>query len=230
MHLSFVSDFQWLFLPSNEWLNVTKIDSSVELTCNVPLIQLQNIIRQLMDEEVSKEDKEKHIVALREQGKNHLIVSALITTVTFAAGFTLPGGYKDDNGKAILSKKTAFGAFVVADTIAMLSSLSAVFLHFFMTMRKQEDYLAKHLVWAFILTMIGMGAMAIAFASGLYVVLPHFSALSFLTCILCSCFFLSFILGYSQNWRGVISGMLRLRGITYWLADKISSLFDVCSS
>ena len=183
-----------------------------------------------MDEEVSKEDKEKHIVALREQGKNHLIVSALITTVTFAAGFTLPGGYKDDNGKAILSKKTAFGAFVVADTIAMLSSLSAVFLHFFMTMRKQEDYLAKHLVWAFILTMIGMGAMAIAFASGLYVVLPHFSALSFLTCILCSCFFLSFILGYSQNWRGVISGMLRLRRITYWLADKISSLFDVCSS
>ena len=115
-------------------------------------------------------------------------------------------------------------------TIAMLSSLSAVFLHFFMTMRKQEDYLAKHLVWAFILTMIGMGAMAIAFASGLYVVLPHSSALSFVTCMICSGFFLSFILEYSQNWRGVISGMLRLRRITYWLADKISSLFDVCSS
>ncbi|RVW69863.1 hypothetical protein CK203_060723 [Vitis vinifera] len=65
----------------------------------------KNIIRQLMDEEVSKEDKEKHIVALREQGKNHLIVSALITTVTFAAGFTLPGGYKDDNGKQFYQRK-----------------------------------------------------------------------------------------------------------------------------
>ena len=91
----------------------------------------------------------------------------------------------------------------------MVFSLCAVFLHFFMTMRKGEEFLAKHLVWAFILTMIGMGAMAIAFATGLYAVLPHSSALSFLTCILCSCFFLSFILEYFQNWRGTISGVVR---------------------
>ncbi|RVW64540.1 Ankyrin repeat-containing protein [Vitis vinifera] len=86
---------------------------SIVLQCS----QEVDIIKQLMDEKESKEDKEKRIVALREQGQNHLIVSALITTVTFAAGFTLPGGYKDDNGKAILSKKAAFITFVVADTI-----------------------------------------------------------------------------------------------------------------
>ncbi|XP_010650365.2 ankyrin repeat-containing protein At5g02620-like [Vitis vinifera] len=171
-------------------------------------IQFQYYKKQSMDEKESKEYNEKRIVALREQGKNHLIVSTLITTVTFAAGFTLPGGYKDDNGKAILSKKALFITFVVADTIAMLSSLSAVFLHFFMTVRKQEDYLAKHLFSAFLLTMIGIGAMAIAFASGLYVVLPPFSALSFLTCILCSCFLLFFILKFSQKWRSMILGML----------------------
>ena len=126
-----------------------------------------------------KKERKEYISQLQKQGETHLIVSALITTVTFAAGFTLPGGYKDDNGKAILSKKAAFRAFVVMDTIAMVSSLCAVFLHFFMTMRKQEDYLAKHLVWAFILTMIGMGAMAIAFTTGLYAVLPHSSTLAF---------------------------------------------------
>ncbi|CBI17205.3 unnamed protein product, partial [Vitis vinifera] len=67
----------------------------------------------LRHEENSTEERynEKRIVALREQGKNHLIVSTLITTVTFAAGFTLPGGYKDDNGKAILSKKALFITF-----------------------------------------------------------------------------------------------------------------------
>ena len=166
-------------LPSNERLNVTKIDSSVELNCNVPLIQFQDIFNKLMDNKKSKEDKEKRTSALREQGKDHLIVSALITTVTYAAGFTLPGGYNGDDGKAILSKKAAFGAFVVTDTIAMVSSLCAVFLHFFMTMRNGEEFLAKHLVWAFILTMIGMGAMAIAFATGLYAVLPHSSTLAF---------------------------------------------------
>ncbi|XP_034685333.1 ankyrin-3-like [Vitis riparia] len=182
----------------------------------------QEIITKLKKENESKEDKEKHTSALQKQGETHLIVSALITTVTFAAGFTLPGGYDGDDGKAILSKKAAFGAFVVTDTIAMLSSLCAVFLHFFMTMRNGEEFLAKHLVWAFILTMIGMGAMAIAFATGLYAVLPHSSALSFLTCILCSCFFLSFILEYFQNWRGMISGMVRR--IHSWLKKKTVSL------
>ena len=110
----------------------------------------------------------------------------------------------------------------MTDTIAMVFSLCAVFLHFFMTMRKGEEFLAKHLVWAFILTMIGMGAMAIAFATGLYAVLPHSSALSFLTCILCSCFFLSFILEYFQNWRGTISGVVSY-GSDYLLYIYISS-------
>ena len=101
-----------------------------------------------------------------------------------------------------------------------VSSLWAVFLHFFMTMCNGEEFLAKNLVWAFILTMIGMGALAIAFVTGLYAVLPHSSALSSLTCILCSCFFLSFILEYFQNWRGTISGMVRR--ITSWVRMVIS--------
>ena len=159
-------------------------------------------------EKLSKEYKEKRTSELRKLGETHLIVSALITTVTFAAGFTLPGGYNGDDGSAILSKKAAFKAFVVTDTIVMLSSLCAVFLHFFMTMDTWEKFLETHLLWAFILTMIGMGGMAIAFATGLYAVLPHSSTLALLTCILCSCFFLSFIFEYAQNWRGIISYMV----------------------
>ncbi|XP_059592996.1 ankyrin repeat-containing protein NPR4 isoform X2 [Vitis vinifera] len=174
---------------------------------------MEKSMKKLKKETESKEYKEKYTSELRKQGETHLIVSALITTVTFAAGFTLPGGYKEDDGKAILSKKAAFGAFVVTDTIAMVSSLCAVFLHFFMTMRKDDEFLEKHLLWAFIFTMVGMGAMAIAFATGLYVVLPHSSGLSFLSCILCSCFFLSFVVEYCQFWRGTISDMV----------DKITS-------
>ncbi|KAL6342328.1 hypothetical protein AAG906_007542 [Vitis piasezkii] len=170
----------------------------------------------------SKEYQEKRTSELQKTSETHLIVSALITTVTFAAGFTLPGGYKDDDGKAILSKEAAFIAFVVTDTIAMVSSLCSVFLHFFMTMRKGEEYLAKHLVWAFQLTMIGMVAMAIAFATGLYAVLPHSSALSFLTCILCSCFFLCLIFEFH-----VFEVMMDMAcEIRFLVKRKIAALFD----
>ncbi|XP_034686330.1 protein ACCELERATED CELL DEATH 6-like [Vitis riparia] len=175
-------------------------------------IAMAEISASFCEEETKRREKKKerkeYISQLQKQGKTHLIVSALITTVTFAAGFTLPGGYKEDDGKAILSKKAAFGAFVVTDTIAMVSSLCAVFLHFFMTMRKRGEYLEKHLLWAFGLTMVGMGAMAIAFATGLYAVLPHSSGLSVLTCILCSCFFLSIAVEYCLFWRGTISEII----------------------
>ena len=219
-----------------------KMDSSIELNFNLPLIQFQDQIREQFEWVVpetrssimekqnkkwerkrrSKEYREKRTSELQKTGETHLIVSALITTVTFAAGFTLPGGYKDDDGKAILSKEAAFIAFVVTDTIAMVSSLCAVFLHFFMTTVSEEE-IEKHLVWAFFLTMIGMVAMAIAFATGLYAVLPHSSALSFLTCILCSCFFLCLIFEF-RNFTVMISYMAdRIRSL---LQKKIAALFN----
>ncbi|KAL6342299.1 hypothetical protein AAG906_007513 [Vitis piasezkii] len=171
-----------------------------------------------------KKERKEYISQLQKQGETHLIVSALITTVTFAAGFTLPGGYKEDDGKAILSKKAAFRAFVVTDTIAMVSSLCAVFLHFFMTLHKRGKFLEKHLLWAFIFTMVGMGAMAIAFATGLYAVLPHSSGLSVLTCILCSCFFLSIAVEYCKFWRGTISDIIVkiMMGLVEWIEKEES--------
>ena len=90
---------------------------------------------------------EKYISKLKKRGEAHLIVSALITTVTFAAGFTFPGGYKEDEGMAILTKKIAFEAFVATDTIAMVFSASAIFFHFLMKMHNEEDVVEKHLVW-----------------------------------------------------------------------------------
>ncbi|RVW58920.1 hypothetical protein CK203_106132 [Vitis vinifera] len=46
------------------------------------------------------------------------------------AGFTLPGGYNDNDGMTILTKKAAFKAFVVADTIAVTLSVSPAFVIF----------------------------------------------------------------------------------------------------
>ncbi|RVW73215.1 Ankyrin repeat-containing protein [Vitis vinifera] len=156
----------------------------------------EGLFKQINKVTQSEAFKEKYISELKHRGEAHLIVSALITTVTFAAGFTLPGGYNGDDGMAILTRKTAFRAFVVTDTIALVLSVSAVFLHFFMTVHNDETVLRKHFLWAFSFTMLGMGAMVIAFTTGLYAVLPHSSGLAIFTCILCSCFFLPFFLEF----------------------------------
>ncbi|KAL5707053.1 hypothetical protein ACHQM5_025149 [Ranunculus cassubicifolius] len=71
---------------------------------------------------------------LKEQNDFDLVVGALIAAVSFTAGITVPGGYissgEKDLGMAILSKESAFIAFVVSNTLGLLLSLYAVFSHF----------------------------------------------------------------------------------------------------
>ncbi|KAL6342720.1 hypothetical protein AAG906_013126 [Vitis piasezkii] len=124
--------------------------------------------------------EDKIISNINRIGETHLIVAALVATVTFAAGFTLPGGY-DSDGMATSIKKAAFIAFIVTDTIAVTLSVSA-----------DEDFLEKHLLMGFYLTMFGIGAMMVAFMTGLYAVLPLSSGLPIVACIICSFFLLPF--------------------------------------
>ncbi|KAH7844113.1 hypothetical protein Vadar_024498 [Vaccinium darrowii] len=61
-----------------------------------------------------------------------MIVAILLATISFAASFTIPGGYLQedaDEGMAILVRDAAFKAFVIANTIAVMCSTSFVFLH-----------------------------------------------------------------------------------------------------
>ncbi|GFZ05686.1 ankyrin repeat family protein [Actinidia rufa] len=55
-----------------------------------------------------------------------LLVSTLVATVTYAAGFTMPGGYNSSNpdqGMATMASKPYFQMFVICDTIALYSSM-----------------------------------------------------------------------------------------------------------
>ncbi|KAG2556564.1 hypothetical protein PVAP13_8NG199800 [Panicum virgatum] len=61
---------------------------------------------------------------------NTSLVAVLIATITFAAAFTLPGGYSTDagnEGHPIMARKLAFQAFLISDTLAMCSSLAVAF-------------------------------------------------------------------------------------------------------
>ncbi|XP_078150912.1 protein ACCELERATED CELL DEATH 6-like [Carex rostrata] len=79
------------------------------------------------DLKIPKIDKEKEIEKFESVTRNLSFISVLIATVTFAACFTMPGGYIADDpinrGTPILSRKYAFKAFIVADSLAFLLSI-----------------------------------------------------------------------------------------------------------
>ena len=145
-------------------------------------------------EEIKEEED-----ALSKARESHLVVAALIATVTFAAAFTLPGGYKSDQGTTILVKKAAFIVFVISDAMSMVLSILAVFIHFLISLihgfemvkdkEIDEEAAMKLFEVATWLTMIGMGTMIIAFISGTYAVLEPSLGLALRTCLVGLSFF-----------------------------------------
>ncbi|XP_012066668.2 ankyrin repeat-containing protein At5g02620 [Jatropha curcas] len=110
-----------------------------------------------------------------------LIAATLIATVSFTAGFTMPGGYNSDKGTdqgiAILTRKTHFEVFLVSDTLALVFSTTAVLNHFLFAMQGNKESSFFLLVWASRLTLVAMGLMVLAFRTGICAALPNNSGL-----------------------------------------------------
>ncbi|KAK4717356.1 hypothetical protein R3W88_015694 [Solanum pinnatisectum] len=94
----------------------------------------------------------------------HLVVATLIMTVTFTAGFTLPGGFDNDIN--------TFHAFVVTDAIAFTSSAVAVFTFFVMAASvisvTELPVVMRIYKFATFLQLVAMSAVVIAFVTGMY--------------------------------------------------------------
>ncbi|XP_047264683.1 uncharacterized protein LOC124896870 [Capsicum annuum] len=90
-----------------------------------------------VDHDKAKKIDQTEVDSIMKAAQIHIIVATLITTVTFAAGITLLGGFESgsDNpnqGMMILIRKTTFHAFVVSDAIAFTFSAVAIFIYFLM--------------------------------------------------------------------------------------------------
>ncbi|WCJ32646.1 Ankyrin repeat family protein [Euphorbia peplus] len=131
-------------------------------------------------------------IEVKERKKNaHMVVAALIVTVTFAAGFTMPGGHNGEKGSAILSRNAAFKTFIVTDAMALLMSTCAQFFHFTwgheaLSKRRMNQFINV----AALLIMFAIILMLIAFAAGVYAVLPDSLNFGASICVITSIFVL----------------------------------------
>ncbi|GMY20699.1 ankyrin repeat-containing protein At2g01680 [Fagus crenata] len=129
----------------------------------------------------------------RNKLETNLLVAMLVATVSFAAAFTTPGGYKSDGpdqGLANLTEKVAFKAFVIFDTIAFLFSILAVRLQ----LNTSQSYTAqiRYMKLAGMCTYISIVGMVLAFVSGMHVVLAKSIGLLITADVMGGCLMLSY--------------------------------------
>ncbi|CAL5347310.1 unnamed protein product [Camellia sinensis] len=113
---------------------------------------------------------------MKKMGDTHMVVATLIATITFAAGFTMPGGYNSNEGSnqgmPLLLREAAFKVFVITNTIAVMCSTSSVFLYvtaslyYVLDKDNDENKPPKRYMTALLLILIAVAAMIVAFITG----------------------------------------------------------------
>ncbi|PIN06264.1 26S proteasome regulatory complex, subunit PSMD10 [Handroanthus impetiginosus] len=109
-----------------------------------------------------------------------LLVATVIATVTFTAGFAIPGGYNNTNpnpGIATMLEKMKFQEFVICDTIAMYSSVIVV-VTLIWAQLGDPSYTRVALKWALPLLGLALTMMSIAFLAGVYLVVSKLNWLA----------------------------------------------------
>jgi hypothetical protein len=176
---------------------------------------------------------------LEKANESNLIVCALIATVTFAAGITMPGGFKNDGSPnllrgfkgddfATLIGNLCFKIFVIVNAIAMILSTSAAWIHIVLKIiffRKRYSIYRNYLmVLAYILTLFALIAMLLAFVTGTYAVLMHSMGIAIVTCIMG----LSPLVGYIIIDRSIqkkLSSILPIEVEQFLVAHQVNKMF-----
>lgn len=133
----------------------------------------------------------------KERTGTQIVVTALITTVAFTVGFTMPGGYiqsqQDDEGLVVLSKEKAFKAFMIADVLALVLSTTSLFLYFLSSMYQDPHEVSKLNAASTGLNIVSIIAMMLTFITGTFVVLSNRISLAITICVIGCIFFLIII-------------------------------------
>ncbi|KAJ9672022.1 hypothetical protein PVL29_025598 [Vitis rotundifolia] len=130
----------------------------------------------------------------KEMAGTLIVMATLVATVTFTAAFTLPGGVQSEGphqGMAVLTRKAAFKAFIVTDTVAMTTSMTAAVILFTSSWNDEKNkwylhFIALQMLW------MSLASMGLAFLTGLFTVLSDSMELAIMVCFI-GCLFPSLL-------------------------------------
>ncbi|KAJ8436215.1 hypothetical protein Cgig2_006902 [Carnegiea gigantea] len=133
------------------------------------------------------------------------VVAGLLATITFTAGFTLPGGFNNDTGEALLAKDAAFLVFLLADAYAMCCSMLVLFCLIW-SMLSDGDKTLLLIDRSVVILLQSLYATLVAFMTGVFTVIFHKSLwAAIVVFVMCS------VIGISAT----------IRSILFWLIDKM---------
>ncbi|KAD3068355.1 hypothetical protein E3N88_36235 [Mikania micrantha] len=103
-----------------------------------------------------------------------MVVATLIATIVFAAAFTVPGGYDQDNGIPTFYSKATFIVFVVADAISLFWSCASIliFLSILTSRYAEKDFLESlpnKLISGLLTLFLSITTMTVAFGVSFFV-------------------------------------------------------------
>jgi hypothetical protein len=139
------------------------------------------------------DNAEKHDFEKRNALERILPVAMLVNTFTFAAAFTMPGGYKSDGPDQGLANK-AFAIFV---TTAFLFSVTVVGLQ--LGTSRNYKVQIRYMNVAALCTSISIIGMALASVSGMYVVLAESTGLAITAYVVAGFLALSYTLALKNT-------------------------------
>lgn len=168
-------------------------------------------------------NKEDIVSHLQSSSKNVIIASVLIATLTFTAGFTIPGSYMSDSAgpntgfAGLISHITAYKIFILSNALAMITSFQSIFFLINGIYFHDQFMIRSEIQRGKSMLLVSFGGMIVAFAMGTYVVispdLQWFAELFLILFILCPIIFVLYPsvkkLLFVKNWWA-------LKGCKWW--------------
>lgn len=115
------------------------------------------------------------------------IIAALLTTITFTAAFTVPGGLIQDKGTPILIGRAAFQVFMISDVLAMSLSMMVLFCLLWIMATGNSKNSVVILDFSISLLLASFYATIMTFMTGLYATLFSVKPwIAIVTLVLCS--------------------------------------------
>ncbi|XP_034208199.1 protein ACCELERATED CELL DEATH 6-like [Prunus dulcis] len=157
--------------------------------------------------------------SIRDRVNTLLVVTTLVATMAFTAGFTMPGGNNGDapqEGMAILLTNAMFQAFVIFNTIAMYTAI-LVAVCLIWAQLGDLNLVVTALRLALPLLGIALTMISLAFMAGVYMVVSNLHWLAYVVLILGVLFIFTVLVVFTPLFCKTTSGSRIFRWITYFL-------------